>query len=245
MLKVVLVYCVSLLQVGQHLVFDLDVTYAAAAAAAAKAPAAPASAPDSSSQAQQLDLQVTLFALDALSMNGTQPSSAPTAAAAAATDRAGAGSPYAASLLSGQSMGPRSFAALLGAATGTPKAAEASTRNTSLLGAVPTGTGEGLVDPGVLLTGCYNKLQVAVAPGGRHTCRMHALLVQPGLYVFGVADVQQVLGAADAVGGQGTLAAAAAAAGKAGSNGQKGAADSGLPGRLYYNQDRLYVFVTR
>jgi hypothetical protein len=74
---------------------------------------------------------------------------------------------------------------------------------------------------------------------------MHALLVQPGLYVFGVADVQQVLGAADAVVGQGTLAAAAAAAGKAGGNGQKGAADGGLPGRLYYNQDRLYVLVTR
>lgn len=98
---------------------------------------------------------------------------------------------------------------------------------------------DSLIDPGILLTGCFNKLQVSVAAGGQHTCRMHALLVQPGLYVLGVADVQQgqqQLGVCAGPGvGAATVKGALAAAGDS----------SSAAGRLYYNQDRLYVYVTR
>jgi hypothetical protein len=232
-------------QVGQFLAFDLEVSFAAT---------------DSSTQQQQqqqLELQVTLFALDAAaasaissSSNGVQSSGTPTAAAAA-------GSSYAAMLLSGQSLGPRGFAAALGSGAGTPKAADAAHKHGSLGSAAAAAAAGGasstdsLVDPGVLLTGCYNKLQVSVTPGGKHTARLHALLVQPGLYVFGVADVQlvQQQQQPDPCALAAAAAAAAAAAGgaraAAGSGGAKTAADSGAPGRIYYNQDRLYVLVTR
>lgn len=176
---------------------------------------------------------MTLFALDAdtVNSNGHHPHGTPTAAAG---DKPG-GSSFAAMLLSGQSMGPRGFAAAFGAGTGTPKAAASG-----------TSSAEGLIDSGVLLTGCYDKLQVTLTPGGKHTCRMHALLVQPGLYVLGVADVQQVHSLAIADPGAVSTAAAAAAAGvKAVPGGAKTVADSGAPGRVYFNQDRLYVLVTR
>jgi hypothetical protein len=69
---------------------------------------------------------------------------------------------------------------------------------------------------------------------------MHALLVQPGLYVFGVADVQQV----QVLDGVEAGVSAAAAAAKGGPAGARPALDSGS-GRVYYNHDRLYVLVTR
>jgi hypothetical protein len=235
------------LQVGQYLAFDLEVSYAASGASGSN------SNTSQPPQLQQLDLQVTLFALDALtsstsSSNSVQLPGTPTTAAAAG-DKGSSG--YVAALLSGQSLGPRSFAAAAGSGQGTPKAAETALRNGNLQSALPAaspGSGDSLIDPGVLLTGCYNRLQVAVTPGGRHTCRLHALLVQPGLYVLGVADVQQVQGPAGDAGSTAAAAtgkAVAAAVPKAAPSGVKWAADSAAPTRVYYNQDRLYVLVTR
>lgn len=123
--------------------------------------------------------------------------------------------------------------------SGTPTAAAASSSSYA------ANSTDSIVDPGVLLTGCYNKLQVSITPGGKHTARLHALLVQPGLYVFGVADVLLVLQQPDLCGLDAAAAAAAGGVKPAGSGGAKAAADSGAPGRVYYNQDRLYVLVTR
>jgi hypothetical protein len=127
-----------------------------------------------------------------------------------------------------------------------PSAAAATPGTAAALHANGAAAAQGLVDPGVLLTGCYNKLQVSFTPGGKHTCRLHALLVQPGLYVLGVADVQQaqqgaIMQLTSAAAGAGVAAAAAAGGSKQGA-GDRGLASSS---RAYFSQDRLFVLVTR
>lgn len=104
-----------------------------------------------------------------------------------------------------------------------------------------------LVDPGAFVVGCYSGLKVRVQPGGKEVVRLQVLLVQPGLYQFGVADVVCLSsGAVDfaAAGGGGAPAAAfvavAAAAGARGGSDSSSKAGS----RVYFNQDRLYVHVS-
>lgn len=56
-------------------------------------------------------------------------------------------------------------------------------------GGVGGGGGGGGIDAGMLLTGCCERLQLSVAPGGRAAQRLCLLGVAPGLYQLGVARV--------------------------------------------------------
>jgi hypothetical protein len=186
--------------VGQWLAVDLQVSWHARGAGQ-----------------EPLQLQASLFVVDALSTTAALAGhpGTPTAAAAALEK----GGSHAAAMLLGNSFVARSSGGLAGTPTATDAAAAAAAAGQ-------------LVDAGVFLTGCYNRLQVAVAPGSRgQTHRLQALLVQPGLYVFGVAGVQPVSGPAHS--GSETPA------------GQRAAAAEKAAGRVFFSQDRLYVLVSK
>lgn len=175
-------------------------------------------------QGKAVQLQVTLFVMDALRLvaSHTGQPGTPTAVGAAAPER---GVSSVAAMLVGHS-----FAARSSAAGGTPTAADAvASPTTSASGgdaASSAAMTTQLVDPGVFLQGCYNGLQMAATPGSTQTCRLQALLMQPGLYVLGAAAVQQVVG---------VQCGAALAADEKAAGGE----------RVVFSQDRLYVLVSR
>lgn len=99
-----------------------------------------------------------------------------------------------------------------------------------------------LIDPGVFMAGCYSGLQVQVRPGSKVVHKFRALLVQPGLYQFGVADVTRGDGVEGAIHAGNTPRASAAAAGGGGGSSSKGVVDKS--GRVYFSQERMFVLVT-
>lgn len=90
-----------------------------------------------------------------------------------------------------------------------------------------------LIDPGVFVAGCYSGIQMQVRSGTKAVHKLRALLVQPGLYQFGVADVMLM--------GGGISEKAAAAEGAGSSSSKLGAEKSS---RVYFSQERMFVLVT-
>jgi hypothetical protein len=200
------------MRVGQWLTVDVEAAWRGSSSGGG----------DGSQQADELlRLQVALFAVDALPT--TAGSGAPcTPTTPGHLDRHGS---MTAAMLMGHSFMARSSAAT----AGTPTAADAAALGSS------AGQAQQLVDPGVLLMGCYDRMQLTLTRGGRHTARLHALLAQPGLYVLGVASVQPTTTCSN--GSVGVRPAAEKAGG--------GGGGGGSSGRAFFSQDRLYVYVTR
>lgn len=205
-------------QVGQWLALDLEVSCSSVSTSSGTA-----------CGHDPLQLQVNLFAVDASSA-ASAPSGHPgtptgAGAAAAGLDR---GSSHVVAMLAGHSFLSRSSAA-----ANTPTAADAA-----------AAAALQLVDPGVFLMGCFGRQQISITPGSKQTCRLQALLVQPGLYVFGVASVQLVGGQAIS---SGDGAAGITSAGQAPGHLAHHAAEKAAiaSGRVFCGQDRLYVLVAK
>ncbi|KAF6256010.1 hypothetical protein COO60DRAFT_151347 [Scenedesmus sp. NREL 46B-D3] len=257
--------------VGEWLCLDLDVCYSSSGSSSGtRAAAAAADASDTNEREDSLQLLVTLHVTDLLSSSSSSISSGAAAAVAGAPQQPRSpfsATPTAASVAAASSAGGGGFAGLSPLARGSSmRSAFAHAAGVQVAPAVAAAgvtaasSQQGLVDAGVFLVGCYSGLQVKVAPGSRERVRLQALLVQPGLYQFGVADVVRIGSSSSSSGNGGCRvsvtgavpAAAAAAEGvsSAGVVGSRACADNvngkgiSISNKVYFNQDRMYVLVS-
>jgi hypothetical protein len=201
--------CCCCSQVGQWLNLDVEVHYCSSSSSSNdKGTAGPQ---------EPLLLQISLYVTD---MSG-----AITTGEAGDAAAAGSSSTYQPGMAAAAAVGPKAAAAVPNSNLGRLGSSVAAAA--AAVGAGPIGASQVLIDPGVFVAGCYNSFRVLVQPGMKAMQRLQVLLVQPGLYQFGVLEVCSVHGTGSS------------------SNGQSGhGSSSSSQSKVYFNQDKLYVFAS-